>query len=154
MDETITCDGSLTRLVAGSVTTSWTMKLPGTSATKLGVAVLAPSSAAELPKGCETKLHAYCRFVGRVLGAKEPLPSRCTVWPTVIVWFVPATAVGGSVTCGAGVAMENGRLPTPTVATTVLSAVAITETVLSFPFVTYTKAPSALTAASIGKPPT
>jgi hypothetical protein len=54
---TVTCDGALESPVAGSFTMSWSTYVPGTSATKLGVAVVAPESVAVLVAGWEKKLH-------------------------------------------------------------------------------------------------
>ena len=77
----------------GSRTVSCTTYVPSTSATKVGVAVVAPVSVALLPGGIEVRLQA--KVIGSPSGSKLWEPSRCTVVPTwMMIWLGPASAIG------------------------------------------------------------
>src|SRR5690606_22279941 len=68
--------------------------------TSVGVAVSAPSSAALLPLGRLTSVHAYVS--ASPSGSLEPEPSSTTVSPTAAVTSEPASAIGAPFAGGGG----------------------------------------------------
>ncbi len=94
----LTCASTVTVVVSGrlssapSFTTSWAMKRPERSATKLGVAVSAPFNVALLPAG--VVVSDQKKVSGSPFASLEPVPSRLTVAPCVTVWSGPAFATG------------------------------------------------------------
>ena len=87
--------GSLLRPLE-SVTTSCTVYVPTTSATNVGVLVLALESVAALPGGRSANDQSYCSSEEAVLSSDDPLPSRITASPNATVWSMPAYAVGAA----------------------------------------------------------
>src|SRR5688572_15929969 len=79
-----------------SVTTSCTVYVPTTSATNVGVLVLALESVAALPGGKSANDQSYCSSEEAVLSSDDPLPSRITASPNSTVWSMPAYAVGAA----------------------------------------------------------
>jgi hypothetical protein len=86
-------------------------------------------------------------------------PTSIQYRPRSAIPIAVSTKDGGAGVCGKEVPgpmkfpKENGLTPTPTVATTVLEEVSITETLLLIALTTYTRVPAGFTAIPEAKSP-